>query len=179
MAMVDLADLLRRHPGDAGVQAAGDASARTGEKSCRADQDALYPLLAAIFGADPDGFGALVARLFAHGDTGQRAAILGQLLAACGQEPHPGAPGYRGSGERVSPVEDADAPASASDRFGEFTKCQVEVIANRARARSPAVVEAMSRYCAHHPRLLAALGGPTAAVAMTRLADPGDQGKTD
>ena len=174
----DLADLLRRHAGDAGTEVAHEANARAGEIPRRADHDALYPLLAAIFGADRGGFGALVARFFAHGDTVQRAQMLDQLLAACPPASRTDGHDRNSAGDRVLLDENVGAQTLAAARYEDLTQGQVEAIANEARARNPAVVEAMSRYCAQHPPLLAALGGPTAAAALARMSGTGDEKKS-
>ena len=105
----DLADLLRRHPGDAGTGLADDAKTLAGENPRRADHDALYPLLVAIFGADHGGFGALVARIFAHGDVAQRAQMLGQLLAACPQASRADGQDWTSGGLRASLADDHGA----------------------------------------------------------------------
>ena len=75
--------------------------------------------------------------------------------------------------------ENVGAQTLAAARYEDLTQGQVEAIANEARARNPAVVEAMSRYCAQHPALLAALGGPTAAAALARMSGTGEERKAD
>jgi hypothetical protein len=114
-------------------------------------------------------FPQMVSQLFGHGDPGQRAGMLNQLLGALGPNVMSVAGGLLG--KVMQGHGDAQQmPQITPQQAEQVSPQEVEQIAAKAEQHNPGVIEHMGNFYAEHPTLVKSLGAAALAIAMGHIA---------
>lgn len=127
-------------------------------------------LAAALGSGGASGFGQMASRLFANGNSGAQAGMLGTLLAAAGpsvlaqfSQSHPGSPltGMLQQGQTTMTPQQAAA----------VDPNEVQALAANVHQENPGIVGRISEIYAEHPTAIKALGAGALAIAMKHISE--------
>ena len=146
-----------------GSASEGDVHAAYDQAARSVPQGSLATALSHTFQSDQTPpFEQMVAGLFRSSTPEQKAALLNQLAAALG----PGALASLGSaGGAGAPTGGSVTPQQAQ----QVTPQQVQVLAQKAAAKNPSIVDAAAGFYAQHPTLVKTIGAGALALLMSRL----------
>jgi len=164
-----IGDLLKQYEG--GNAPAGDAAQHFDQVAQNVPTSSIAGGLAQALGsAGSGGFGQMASQLFANGNSGAQAGMLGSLLAAAGPEvlakfsqSHPDSPltGMLQQGQTsVTPEEAASVDPS-----------EVQALAEHVHNQNPGIVGEISNIYAEHPAAIKALGAAALAMAMKHISE--------
>lgn len=170
----DLGNILQQYMGGAGAgnqqravdpQQAIDDFDRVAQNASR--EDLAQGVTQALRSDQTPPFPQLVGQLFGHGDPGQRAGMLNQLLGGVA----PSLLSSLAGGAFGSLFRGNETPAQVTpEQAAEMSPDQVRQIASQAEQHNPGVVERMGDFYAQHPNLVKGLGGAALAIALGHMA---------
>lgn len=148
----------------AGTASPQDADEHFQQVAQHADPGTLADGIAEAMRSDQTPpFAQMMAQLFTHGSTEQKAGMLNTLLAAASPELRAQLsallPGLGGS-SRVLPTQ-----------AGTVSPEVVSSVAQRVEQHNPSVIDQMSSFYAEHPTLVKSLGTAAMMIAMRKIAE--------
>jgi len=158
--------IFRRSSGQAGGTAAApqDPHQDFQEVARAAPQNVVAGGISQAFRSDQTPpFPQMLANLFSHSDSNQRAGLLNHLLDAVGPET---LTALSGMGDLSSLLAGGNV---TPEQANQISPDQVQQMAAHAERQNPSVIDHVSSYYAQHPQIMKALGGLALTIALQHM----------
>lgn len=164
-----IGDMLKQYQG--GGAPAGNAEEHFDQVAQNVPSSTLAGGLAQALGSGGSGgFGQMASKLFANGNGGAQAGMLGSLLASAGpavlaqfSQSHPGSP--------LTSMMQQGQTTVTPEQAANVNPSEVQALAEHVHSENPGIIGTISNIYAEHPTAVKALGAAALAMAMKHISE--------